>query len=152
MRTPRFTRSESLPITPLRNSRPERPSPLPKRGAGEQSLLSNGPMCMLIVTVTLSVIVLFQMIVRDLNTTSVADCTKDKISKHLHCVGAKGASFSEFLWQQGARREHPLYVAATHRSGKGDGARHGAASRAAALGLDPAVFEGDNATEQWSWR
>ena len=120
-------------------------------------------MCMLILVVILSVVVLVQMIARDMSaTTSLGDCQQLKIPKHHHCVGARGSSFSEFLWQQGARREHPL-VAAAAAEGKGEGkgasADEGNAKRGARQGrvkddaaqaqLDPDVFTDGNAT--WPW-
>ena len=158
----RTGRPGSFPISPLRHSRSSgRGTPQARRVNSEQSLISTGPMCMLILVVMLSVLVLVQMIVRDMSATaSLGDCQQLKIPKHHHCVGSRGSSFSEFLWQQGARREHPLAAAAAEGKGEGKGtdAGEGSAKHGARQGrgheddahaqLDPDVFT-DNAT--WPW-
>ena len=75
-----------------------------------RSSIGTAPLCMLAITVIMSVLVLAQMIARDL-TNDVGGCDELKIPKHHYCVHTRVSSFSEFLWQRSAHREHPLVVA-----------------------------------------
>ena len=69
----------------------------------------------------LTVGVLVQMAVRDMNGPIVeacynADGTTIPLSKHIHCVGRNGTrTFSDFLDGQGAKKEHPFYAAERER-------------------------------------
>uniref|UniRef100_A0A7S3AJF3 Uncharacterized protein n=2 Tax=Haptolina ericina TaxID=156174 RepID=A0A7S3AJF3_9EUKA len=95
--------------------------------------IGTAPLAMLAVTVVLSVMVLLQMIARDLSN-DIGRCEQLKIPKHHHCVSAKSASFSEFLWQRGARRAHPLAAAVEPTVGESTG------SKGSLSELDPTVF------------
>ena len=69
----------------------------------------------------LTVGVLVQMAVRDMNGPIVeacynADGTRIPLSKHIHCVGRNATkTFSDFLDGQGAKKEHPFYAAERDR-------------------------------------
>ena len=60
----------------------------------------------------LVVLVVAQMVIRDLDGPQIEACDGDVISKHLHCVSRNGTrTFAEFLAVQGAKKEHPYYAA-----------------------------------------